>query len=162
MSKSLIIRITKSYRIYHSDTTALINKDTAKFASKLQIVDKLGKIEEKCAYILFKVHKQNIQDRKQVKLINPTKTELSLVPQDLMQRITSWLLSSPKYNLWGNSMDTIDWFKNIKNKKMSTFIQFDIIEIYPSITRELLLKKPEPCKGIYRHHWRGTRNYFSI
>ena len=34
----------------------------AKFASKLQIVDRLGKIEEKCAYILFKDHEQNFQD----------------------------------------------------------------------------------------------------
>ena len=67
-------------------------------------------------------------------------TELGLASKDLMQRITSRLLSSPKYNLWKNSLDTIDWFKNIKNKKRSTFIQFDIIEFYPSITRELYLK----------------------
>ena len=37
-----------------------------------------------------------------------------------------------------NSLETIDWFKNINNKKWSTFIQFDIIEFYLSITRELL------------------------
>ena len=36
-------------------------------------------------------------------------------------------------------MDTINWFKNIKNKR-STLVQFDIIEFCPSITRELLLK----------------------
>ena len=106
-----------------------------KFASKLQIVDKLGKIEEKCTYILFKDHKQNFQVKKQARLINTTKTELGLVSKDLIQIITSRLLSGPKYNLWKNSMDIIDCFKNIKNKKRSTFIQFDIIEFYPSITR---------------------------
>ena len=37
-------------------------------------------------------------------------------------------------------MDTIDWFKKIKDKKGSTFIQFDIIEFYPSITKELLVR----------------------
>ena len=37
-------------------------------------------------------------------------------------------------------MDTINWFKNIKNKKRSTFIRFDIIEFYLFIIRELLLK----------------------
>ena len=52
----------------------------------------------------------------------------------------SKLLSSPNYNLWKNSLDTINWFKNIKNKKRSTFIKFNIIEFYPSITRQLLLK----------------------
>ena len=57
-----------------------------------------------------------------------------------MQRITSRILSNPKYNLLKDSLDIIDWFKNIKNKKRSTFIQFDIIEFYLSFTRELLLK----------------------
>ena len=37
-------------------------------------------------------------------------------------------------------MDTIDWFRKIKNKKRSTFVQFDIIELYPSITKELLVR----------------------
>ena len=105
-----------------------MNKDTGKFASKLQIVDRLGEIEKKGAYILFKDNKQNFQDKKQTRQINPTKTELGLVSKDLIQRFTSRLLRSPKYNLWKNSMDTIDWFKNIKNEKRFIFIQFDIIE----------------------------------
>ena len=37
-------------------------------------------------------------------------------------------------------MDTIDWFRNIRDKKRSTFEQFDIIEFYPCITRELQVK----------------------
>ena len=48
--------------------------------------------------------------------------------------------SSHKYNQWKNSMDTIDWFRKIKDKKRSTFVQFDIIEFYPSITKELLVR----------------------
>ena len=37
-------------------------------------------------------------------------------------------------------MDTIDWFRNIRDKKRSPFVQFDIMEFYPSITREFLVK----------------------
>ena len=37
-------------------------------------------------------------------------------------------------------MDTIDWFRKIKDKKRSTFVQFDIIEFYTSITKELLAR----------------------
>ena len=133
-------KITESYKLDCNDTTTRINRDTGKFASKIQIVDRLGKIEEKSAYILFKDHKKNFLDFKQVRLINPTKTELGLVCKDLIQRITSRLLSGPKYNLWKNSMNIIDSYKNIRNKKRSTFVQFDILEFYPSITRELLLK----------------------
>ena len=112
----------------------------AKFVTKLQIVDRLGKIEEKCAYILFKDHKRNFQDKKQIRLINPTKTEAGLVSKDVIQGFTTKLLRSPKYNQWKDSLHTLDWFKNIKNKKRSSFIQFVIIEFYPSNTRELLLK----------------------
>ena len=38
-------------------------------------------------------------------------------------------------NLWRNSYDTIDWFWKIKNKSKATFMQFDIIDFYPSITK---------------------------
>ena len=48
-------------------------------------------------------------------------------------------MSDPKYNLL-KTLDTIDWFKNIRDKKRSSFAQFDIIEFYSSITLELLLK----------------------
>ena len=37
-------------------------------------------------------------------------------------------------------MDTIDWFRKIRDKKRSTFVQFDIIEFYPSIAKELLVR----------------------
>ena len=36
------------------------------------------------------------------------------------------------------SLNTIEWFKNIKYKSKTTFIQFDIIGFYPFITKELL------------------------
>ena len=104
------------------------------------MLDRVGKLEERSAYILFKDHKKNFPDKKQTRLINPTKTELGSVSKDVIQKITSRLMSSHKYNLWKNSMDTIDWFKKIKDKKRSTFVQFDIIEFYPSITKELLVR----------------------
>ena len=96
-------------------------------------------MEEKSSYILFKDHKKNFLDKKQARLINPTKTELGLLSKDLTKRITSRLMNSHKYNLWKNSMDTIDWFRKIRDKKRSTFVEFDIIEFYPSITKELLV-----------------------
>ena len=41
-------------------------------------------------------------------------------------------------NQWHNTNDVIDWFKNIDDKSSSTFIQFDIEEFYPSISKNLL------------------------
>ena len=31
------------------------------------------------------------------------------------------------------------WFRRIKNKSKATFIQFDIIDFYPSITKNILI-----------------------
>ena len=35
--------------------------------------------------------------------------------------------------------DTIEWFRNVKNKNKATFIQFDIIDFYPCISKEVLI-----------------------
>ena len=51
--EQILNKITESYEIGHSDTITQINRDTAKFARKMEIGDRLGKIEEKSAYILF-------------------------------------------------------------------------------------------------------------
>ena len=43
-------------------------------------------------------------------------------------------------NQWRNTKSVIEWFKTIKNKRKSSFIKFDIVEFYPSISKELLSK----------------------
>ena len=139
MKESLMIK-SQNHKLDHSDTITQINRDTAKFALKVNMIDRVGKLEEKSAYILLKDHKKNFPDKKQTRLINPTKTELGFVSKDVIQKITSRLMSSHKYNLWKSSVDTIDWFRKIKDKKRSTFEQFDIIEFYPSITKELFVR----------------------
>ena len=38
-------------------------------------------------------------------------------------------------HLWNDSADTIQRFRNIMNKSKTTFIQFDMIDFYPSIPK---------------------------
>ena len=45
-----------------------------------------------------------------------------------------------KYNQWTCTKDALDWFSKIKNKNCASFIQFDIIDFYPSITENTLDK----------------------
>ena len=52
----------------------------------------------------------------------------------------SKFLNSSRYILWQNSLDTIEWFKNIKHKNKTTLVQFDFMDFYPSVTKELLLQ----------------------
>ena len=48
------------------------------------------------------------------------------------------LREKTKFNQWKNSFSVIEWFKNLKDKSKLSFIQFDIVEFYPSITENLL------------------------
>ena len=41
---------------------------------------------------------------------------------------------------WQSTKQVFEWFADIKDKKQKTFLQLDIVEFYPSITRELLEK----------------------
>ena len=67
-------KIPYSYKIDYRNTPALINRDADRVIGKLQVKDRQGKLIEKGAYIWYKDHKQNFEDRKQASLINPTKT----------------------------------------------------------------------------------------
>ena len=38
---------------------------------------------------------------------------------------------------WKNSFEVLKWFENISNKNLYTFMKFDVIEFYPSISKQL-------------------------
>ena len=42
----------------------------------------------------------------------------------------------------------ITWFKKIKSKSSSSFIKFDIVDFYPSISKDLLLKAINFAKSV--------------
>ena len=132
-------KITNNYKIDYNNTMEQIDKNTSKFASRLQIEDRLGKFKKKEAYILFKDHKPNFENKLPTRLINPSKTELGRISKFIIQNIVNSVKKANHCNLWGNSYETIEWFRRIKNKSKATFIQFDIIDFYPSITKNILI-----------------------
>ena len=46
--------------------------------------------------------------------------------------------SSTKVNIWRNTYEVLDWFNSIQNKQKASFIVFDIVDFYPSISKHLL------------------------
>ena len=50
------------------------------------------------------------------------------------------MVTATRANQWKNSESTIEWFKNIPNKPSHSFISFDVVDFYPSITDNLLTK----------------------
>ena len=68
--------------------------------TSLTIMIKL--VSEKSAYILFKHHKENLNNCKQARSINPAYTELGLVSKNVIQKIIIKILENSRYNLRKN------------------------------------------------------------
>ena len=58
--------------------------------------------------------------------------------QKILQRINSQILKYTNLNQWKNTDSVITWFKNMPNKSTRSFITFDVVDFYPSISEELL------------------------
>ncbi|PIK36787.1 hypothetical protein BSL78_26380 [Apostichopus japonicus] len=60
------------------------------------------------------------------------------VSKHMMDRINEDLRQATKVNQWRNTTSVLQWFKDLPNKHELTFIVFDIIDFYPSISETLL------------------------
>ena len=49
-------------------------------------------------------------------------------------------MKKTQVNQWRNTKLVIEWFKAVKTKNKCSFIKFDIVDFYPSISEELLSK----------------------
>ena len=74
------------------------------------------------------------------RLINPTKSELGKISKQILDRVNNEIRAEIHPNQWTNSNDVIEWFTLLENKKSLSFLVFDIVDFYPSITTELLSK----------------------
>ena len=57
-----------------------------------------------------------------------------------LEHLTFQVRDLSSVNQWQETSTVINWFRNIKNEKKCIFMQFDIEELYPLISKELLLK----------------------
>ena len=84
------------------------------------------------AFISLKDHKPNFANNPFFAL----STQLSL---RLERSANSALkLSKLKLNQWKNTKAVLAWFTGIQHKELDSFIAFDVVEFYPSISIDLL------------------------
>ena len=88
----------------------------------------------------MKDHKDNFDSHPKCRLINPAKSELGKVSKIILDEINNKLRSKLHVNQWKNTASVINWFNSINDKPNHTFLSFDIVEFYPSITESLLDK----------------------
>lgn len=132
--------IQAAYKKTSSRVCDDINREAKNIASKLKIDDRVDKTAEKEAFVTLKDHKPNFANKPTCRLINPAKSELGRASKRVLQTIVKSVGNDRQLNLWRNTQDVIEWFKNIDKNTTTTFICFDIVNFYPSITEELLEK----------------------
>ena len=90
--------------------------------------------------ITIKDHKKGFSHRVWCSLLNPSKTNLGKISKVLLKKINSVVLSSTKTNQWKNTSSVITWFEKITHKQTSSFLCFDVENLYPSISSNLFKK----------------------
>ena len=60
------------------------------------------------------------------------------ISKQLLQGINNEVRNKLKLKQWQSTDDVLKWFDKIENKQSKSFLQMDIVEFYPSISKELL------------------------
>ena len=132
--------VQKEYKKEIIQNVQKINKAHKNIVKKLGIQDRVYKTCNRESFVTLKDHKENFRNNPKCRLLNPTKCELGKISQQILSKIVSTVRVKTGYKQWKNVYSVIEWFKNLKNKKNLSFIVFDVVNYYPSITLELLLK----------------------
>ena len=130
--KLLNENITKTYR--------KLDKESKSFAKSLSLEKKMECFADRHTFITLKDHKDNFRTNTKCRLINPSKNEMGIVSKKYLEKIIEDVTNASKVNQLRNTSTVIDWFQTIPNKNKSRFIKFDIVELYPSISEQLLDK----------------------
>ena len=87
---------------------------------------------------MLKDHKANLRTSTPSWLLNPYKSELGKINKLILEKANQYLVDLLSWNQWKKSDMVINWFVSIKNKFQYAFIQLDIVEFYPSVTKVIL------------------------
>ena len=137
-NKLLAENITKTYKIGNVNMTDNINEELRNITDHYSIGNRIDIMAQRNSYITVKDHKENFPSNVKCRLINPSKSEVGKVSKVLLDSINKKLRSILHLNQWKNLQSVIDWFQNVTDKPNYTFLSFDIVEYYPSITEDLL------------------------
>ena len=130
--------IASKYKKTDKRTAANINKEGIKHAREANVIDRIEINSTGSSFITLKDHKENFLNRPTIKLLNPAKNEIGRISKHILQNINKTLSEEIKVNEWKNTESVINWFKNIPNKHLYTFLMFDIKDFYPSIKKAVM------------------------
>ena len=117
----------------------------------LDIQDRVFKTTDRNCFVTLKDHKPGFKNSPSCRLLNPTKCEIGKISHQILSKVIETVRVKSGLNQWKNVYSCIEWYENLENKSDLTFLIFDIVNFYPTITQDLLKNALE---------WAG--NYTSI
>ena len=115
-------------------------KKDKKIVSNLEIADRVFQTSKREAFITLKDHKPHFMNSPKFRLLNPTKPEIGKISKQIVSKIVTIVREKTCFNQLENTFAAIQWFENLQDTHDLSFIQFDIVDFYPSISEELLSK----------------------
>ena len=89
-------------------------------------------------FITLEDHKDNFRNNPESRLINPAKSETGNVSKRYFEELIKNIRRAINVNQQCNTQKVILWFKGINSNEKSSFTKFDIVDFYPSISKNLL------------------------
>ena len=130
--------ITKCYKKTEDSPEKEIALELSSICEKIGISDRVESMGKQQAFITVKDHKDSFPNSIPCRLINPAKSNLGRVSKQILERVNQKIRSYTKFRQWRNTQAVIDWFDSLEEKQSLSFLTFDIVEFYPSISEQLL------------------------
>ena len=130
--------VTKTYKKTNPNVPDIITLEDKKI-EKIELADQIEVAASRDSFITLKDHKPDFINILTCRLINPSKSEIGVISKNILDRINKEVIQATKVNLWKSTNNTIEWFKAIPEKEKHAFITFDVCDLYPSISEDLLL-----------------------
>ena len=102
-------------------------------------------MQETEAFITVKDHKEGFPHTLSLRFINPSKSDIGKISKSILDKINKAIVSTTSVNQWKN---TSKWFKNIPEKRVSSFVNFDVENFYPLISIKLFTDSIKYAKNL--------------
>ena len=113
-----------------------INEKELIIAKELELESRIEVCSESEAKITIKSHKPNFLSNPTFRLIDPNKTNIVKIAKIILEENNTKLRNITNLNQWQSTKEVLKWFKNSQNhKRKQSFVQFDVVNFYPSITK---------------------------
>ena len=137
-TKDLEDKIHTMYKKVDRNVVDATNLEAKKITERYEIADRVDQMTEDSPFYTMKDHKPGFPQRVELRLINPSKTNVGSISKRLLDRVHAEVMKKTKLNQASSTKDVIKWFEGIENKSEYKFLKLDIKDYYPSISEEML------------------------